>query len=875
MRKIFTLVLISSTLFVNSQIKSGGSYKEYFQEGSYLLLEDNFSQAQENFEAAYAIDSTNANVNYMLGICYLHSALQKPKAEYFLAKAVTNVSRTYKTDDASEKAAAPLAHLFYGEALHINYKFDEAIAQYDEFKKFVSAKDKEWMKLVVRHKETATYAKELVAIPMNVQITNLGDSINSQYPDYSPVLSADERTLIFTTRRPNTTGGFKEVNGLYNEDVVVCYKDDNGKWTTPTSISSNINTSAMEAVINLSPDGQTLIIYKDGGEGMAGNIYYSNYDGKDWTTLKEFGSDVNSKYQESHACLSADGNVLFFVSDRPGGMGGKDIYRCIRLPNGIWSKALNMGPTINTEYDEDGAFIHPDGVTFFFSSNGHKTMGGYDIFFASLNSENKFSEVTNLGFPINTTDDDVFFVTSPDGKRSYLSSAKDGGFGEKDIYMVSIPGAKEKPLALFKGQIVPAEGEKLPEDIIIIVKDKQTGEIVGSYRPKLINGTFSTILPPGKEYNFSYQAPAGEEFYNEDVFVTGDLSYQEIAREVNLEPVKLLGKISAKKKGITLMPLVLDNPKSKKPVAGAKLTLQEKGSDPKTIEANAQGKFDGINLKPEQKYTLFAEVNGKKSAVAEINTVGIKSGKVVNQVLYVDGGKVETATAAKEVTMDLVVKNAKNKKPIANAEVTLTDADGEKINVTTNEKGVAKIPLIAATKYKVIAISDASTSEEITITTPGAKSKKPFNKTILINLASTVVTNNTNNNTSTNATSDLPPSEYEFFFTYNKKKINNADAAWTNFIDKIVELSKQKVVMVQISSSASRVPCRGGNKRLASARAKKLSTSIKEAVAAKGGDISKVKFTRKAKVGGPKYRGDFNIGRKKYEKFQYVKAKAS
>lgn len=871
MRKLIILALLSCSLSILSQVKSGGSYKEYFLEGSYLLLEDNFSLAQTNFEAAYAIDSSNANINYMLGVCYLNSATEKPKAETFLAKAVKNVSRTYKTDEPAERAAAPLAHLYYGRALHINHQFDEALAQYNEFKKYVSAKDKEWNKLVEREKATSTYAKELTAFPMNVNITNLGDSVNSKYPDYSPVLSGDERTLIFTTRRPNTTGGFKEVNGLYNEDVVVSYKDDNGAWSTPQSISANINTAAMEAVINLSPDGQTLILYKDGGEGMAGNIYYSNYDGKDWTTLKEFGSDVNSKYQESHACLSADGNVLFFVSDRPGGFGGKDIYRCVKLPNGIWSKALNMGPSINTEYDEDGAFIHPDGITFFFSSNGHKTMGGYDIFFAMLNSENKFSEVTNIGYPINTTGDDVFYVTSPDGKRSYLSSAKDGGFGEKDLYMITLADVKEKPLALFKGQIVPAEGEKLPDDIIIIVKDKQTGEIVGSYRPKLNNGTFSTILPPGKEYNFSYQAPAGEEFYNEDVFVTGDITYQEIRREINLEPVKLLGKVSAKKKGITLMPVVLDNPKSKNPVSGAKLTLQEKGSDAKTIEANAQGKFDAINLKPEQKYTLFAEVNGKKSAVAEISTVGIKSGKVVNQVLYLDGGKVETV-AAKEVTMDLVIKNAKNKKPVANAAVILTDANGNKINVTTNEKGEAKIPLIADTKYKVLAVSDASTSEEITVITPVAKTKKPFNKTILINLASSVASNN---NTSSNAKSDLPPSEYEFFFTYNKKQINDADAVWTNFIDKIVELSKQKVVTVSITSSASRVPCRSGNKRLASARAKKLSNSIKEAVAAKGGDVSKVKFTRKAKVGGPKYRGDFSIGRKKYEKFQFVKAKAN
>jgi tetratricopeptide (TPR) repeat protein len=870
MRKLIILVLLTSSLIIRSQIKSGGSYKDYFLEGSYLLLEDNYSLAQENFEAAYAIDSLNANINYMLGICYLHSATEKAKAEYYLAKAVKNVSRTYKTDDATEKGAAPLAHLFYGQALHINHQFDEALVQYSEFKKYVSAKDKDWNKLVEREKAISTYAKEAVAFPMNVQITNLGDSVNSQYPDYSPVLSADERTLIFTTRRPNTTGGFKEVNGLYNEDVVVCYKDDNGKWSSPQSISPNINTAAMEAVINLSPDGQTLIIYKDGGEGMAGNIYYSNYDGKDWTTLKEFGSDVNSKYQESHACLSADGNVLFFVSDRPGGFGGKDIYRCIKLPNGQWSKALNMGPSINTEYDEDGAFIHPDGITFFFSSNGHKTMGGYDIFFATLNSENKFSEVTNIGYPINTTDDDIFYVTSPDGRRSYLSSAKEGGFGEKDIYMVTMADVKEKPLALFKGQIVPADGEKLPDDIIIIVKDKQTGEIVGSYRPKLVNGTFSTILPPGKEYNFSYQAPAGEEFYNEDVFVTGDLTYQEIRREINLEPVKLLGKVSAKKKAIALTPIVLDNKTSKKHVADAKLVLQEIGGTTQTINANAQGKFDAINLKPEKKYALFAEANGKKSSIAEISTIGIKSGKLINETLYLEG-KIEQ-TISKDQLLDVVVKNSKTKKAIANAAITITNKDGFKFDATTDEKGTIKgIELNTNTKYELIAVKDGSTSEPISFTTPSTRSKKQILKTIFI--GQEAIVSNTDNNIT--ATSDLPASEYEFYFTYNKKKINDSDPVWTNFIDKIVDLSKQKTVSVTINSSASRVPCRSGNKRLASSRAKKLQESIKEAVIAKGGNAAKIKFVKKSRVAGPKYRGDFNLGRKKYEKFQFVKAKAN
>ncbi|MBI2721680.1 MAG: PD40 domain-containing protein [Bacteroidetes bacterium] len=866
MRKLLACVLVVIAFNSKAQVKAGGSYKDYFQEGSFLLLEDNFSVAQENFDAAYQIDSTNANINYLLGITYLHSPTQKVKAEGFLAKAITNISRTYKNDNHLEKAAPPLAHYFYGQALHINYKFDEATAQYDNFAKFVNAKDKDWKKMLDKEKAECAYAKELAAAPLNIQITNLGDSINSQYPEYSPVLSADERMLIYTTRRPNTTGGLKDINGVFNEDVVVAYKDEMGRWSSPQPISANINSSSMEASINLTPDGQTLILYKDGGDGMGGNIYYSTFDGKDWSTLKEFGSNVNTKYWESHACLSADGNVLFFVSDRPGGLGGRDIYRCIKLPNGKWSKALNMGPTINTEYDEDGAFIHPDGKTFFFASKGHKTMGGFDIMFASLNEENQFTDVSNIGYPINTTDDDVFYIASPDGKRGYFSSAKEGSMGEKDIYMISIPEAKEKPLALFKGQIIPSEGDKLPDDILIVVRDKQTGEVIGTYRPKMVNGTFSTILPPGKEYNFSYQTGNGEEFYNEDVFVTNELTYTEIKREVNLEPVKLLGKVKARQKTIILNALVFDNNKNKKAVSGAKLTLQEEGGATQTFDVNQTGKQEGIELKADKKYSLFAEADGKKSVVSEINTKGVKSGKVINQVVYMSGKADKTTT--KDLVLDVIVKNAKTKKIIPNATVTLTDADGNKVDVTTDAKGAAKdIELSPDMNYGITASNDGNVSESVSFSTKGAKGKR-ISKTVFVGGAQS-------GNTST-ASSNSSPSRYEFFFKYNVQQ-NDDDAEWIAFVDNIVELSKKRTVQVSINASASRVPTRvfnGNNKKLASARANKLQERVKEAVEAKGGNVKKLRFSKKYKVGGPKYRGDHELGRAKYEKHQFVKARA-
>ncbi|MGE0568951.1 MAG: hypothetical protein AB7O73_13505, partial [Bacteroidia bacterium] len=584
-----SLALVFAFLFSFAQDEEKKGYREYVLEGNYLLLEENYKLAMKSYQEAYKLDSNNALLNYNMGMCYLKILTEKSKAEYHFAKAIKKVDKNCRIDDALETSAPPLAHLHYGKALHLNYRFNEEMVQYDIFEKYVGTKDKEWKKILAKERETANYAKMMVNAPMNVKIENLGDSINSMYPEYSPVLSADERMLIFTTRRPTTTGAGKDDAGNYYEDVVVSYKENNGEWTKPVSISPNINGFGAEASVNLSADGQTLILYRDAGDGNNGNLYYSNFDGADWSPLKEFGSDVNSTYHESHACLSADGKVLIFASDRPGGYGGSDLYRCVMLPNGLWSKALNMGPEINTEYDEDGAFIHPDGKTFFFTSNGHNTIGGYDVMFSFLDENNKFSEVYNMGYPINTPDDDVFYVTSPDGKRGYFSSVKEGGYGEKDIYKISIPQAAEKPLVLFKGQILPAEGETLPADLMIVVKDKMTGEIVGTYRPKTNSGTFSTILPPGREYIFSYQAPQGYEFYSEDVFVVEDMSYTEINRAIALEPVQLLGKIKAKLDDIELKVVVLNNKADKEPIKDAMVIIQQVGGKEKNLVTNTSG----------------------------------------------------------------------------------------------------------------------------------------------------------------------------------------------------------------------------------------------------------------------------------------------
>lgn len=888
MRVAYTLLFIVLSIVVTSQTKPA-TYKDYFLEGSYQLndAEGDPDKAQTNFELAYQLDSSSANINYLVGVCYMQNPLMKNKAEVLLERAVKNISASYKTDDPSEKAAPPLALFYYGQALHVNYKFDEALARFEEFGKYVDPKDKDYLKMLEKEVATTKRAKDAVNQPLNVQVTNMGDSINSPFPEYSPVLSADERMMIYTTKRNTTTGGLKTDNGKYFEDIVVSYLDDNGKWSKPVSLSQNVNTIGHEGSINLTPDGQTLIVFRNDASSKNpegdGNLYYTTFDGKDWSPLKEFGSNVNTPFMESHACLSADGNVLFFSSERPGGYGGKDIYRCIKLPNLKWSKALNMGPLINSEFDEDGGFIHPDGQTFFFASNGPKSIGGYDIMFATLNEDNKFSNVTNIGYPINTTEDDIFYVTSPDGKRGYFSSAKEGGFGDNDIYRITIAETKETFLALFKGQLIPAEGETLPDNIQIIVTDKTNNEVIGTYRPKLVNGTFSTILPPGKEYTFSYQTDTGEEFYTEDVFVTNDVSYQEIKREVSLEPVRLVGKIKVSSKSIVLNTIVLKDSRNKVPIAGAKITLQEEGGSVQLFDANTEGKYDGITLQPEKKYTLFAEVESKKSPTVEISTIGTKSAKIINQVVYLDG-RPEKYTS-KELLLEVTVKHPKSKKPAANANITITDEEGAKQEVVADAKGIAKgIELTPKTKYIIIAYKDGFISEAESFTTGAISESKVYKENLFIafdDSSSSATTVAASTKTAISRTSEtvkvLPATDYEFYYKYGRKVINQDDQTWINFIDNVVELSKQRPhVVITIRSSASRVPTRqkGGNLKLANVRGKNLEKLLMSSLEAKGVSKAKVRFVKSAKVGGPKYRGDSKLGRKKYEKHQYVKAQA-
>jgi hypothetical protein len=341
--------------------------------------------------------------------------------------------------------------------------------------------------------------------------------------------------MIYTSRRTGERG----VDGQFYEDILISERKADNTWTMARPISPYINTPTNEASISVSADGNTLFLYRDDG---GGNIYSSSTQNGEWMAPVPLGSDINTRSWETHACLTADGNTLYFVSDRPGGYGGRDIYRCVRLGNGQWSKALNLGPTINTENDEDSPFIHPDQRTLFFSSTGHKSMGGFDIFFTSLIDSTNWAEPINIGYPINTPDDDIFYNTSPDGKRAYFSSVRPGGFGEKDIYLAVLDRPVAQPLTLLKGRIYNANGAPLTQKIEIVVANTTTGELAGNYRPNR-NGNFTIILVPGNTYQLSYYVD-DKEYSNEIIDVPAGSGFEEIERAIDLRDL-VLGNIGS------------------------------------------------------------------------------------------------------------------------------------------------------------------------------------------------------------------------------------------------------------------------------------------------------------------------------------------
>jgi hypothetical protein len=545
--KILTVSLVLVGFTFNNVFCQSKDFKSKFEEANVLMEEKMFSLALPVLKELLIEDPDNANINFKIGQCYFYSQTHKVDALPYLRKAVKNISKNYDPFMYTERGARIEAYYYLGRAMHIHYDIDSAIYYFNVFKEGIGKKHILY-KSAVRQIEMCENAKTLMASPVEIKITNLGPKINSAYSEHSPVLSLDENEIFFTSRRLRADSmnmSFKNiVDGEYYEDVYVSYKNKKGEWGEPELLDFN-SVNAHHATIDLSADYTTLFIYHDAGGN--GDLYQSTLIDDRWSKPEPLGSDINSSAYETHLSISVDGQTLFFASDRKGGLGGKDIYMCKKLPNGEWGAAKNLGAPINSEYDEDAPHFHPDGKTLYFASTGHESMGGYDIFFSEIQSDGSWSFPLNIGYPINSTHDDVFYVASADGKRGYYSSY--GGvdnYGEEDLYMLERVEFIEKPLTLLKGRLFVPENQTLPSNITVYLTDNETGELVGKSKPFVRTGSFVFIIPPGKNYNIRYEI-GDKDVFNDNIFVPIGSEYTEINKEIMLDAINLSGEpVSAK-----------------------------------------------------------------------------------------------------------------------------------------------------------------------------------------------------------------------------------------------------------------------------------------------------------------------------------------
>lgn len=386
---------------------------------------------------------------------------------------------------------------------------------------------------------------------LRIEIERLGEEINSPFDDYAPVITADGEYMYFTSRRPYTDKE-KKKNRISQERIYEAIWDEkSNSWLEATALGTDVNTPGRNnSNVAISNDGQRLLIYQDDRYGN-GDIYETYLKGNTWSMPVSLGSSINSEDHESSASISPDGRTIYFVSERKGGEGKRDIWKATRDKSGNWGQPENLGKTINTKYDEEAVYIHPDGKTLYFSSKGHNSLGGYDIFKSEL-VNGKWSAPINLGEPINTPEDDLFFVLAANGRTGYYATGRNGGV--KNIYQIRftpIEREEEKEpsgpqLTVFKGTIKDSE-TGLPIGAIIEVTDNEKNEVIATYNSNSNTGRYLISLPAGKNYGINVNAE-GYLFSSHSFDLTNDSlsAYQEVKKDIDLNKLKIGSRVVLK-----------------------------------------------------------------------------------------------------------------------------------------------------------------------------------------------------------------------------------------------------------------------------------------------------------------------------------------
>jgi hypothetical protein len=512
------IILLSCSLFTTSL--SAQEKVDPAENGPKQFDAKNYKGALRSYSELIKRDDKNPEYNLRLAICMLKTNVVKTNAYTYLEKYFT-----------SEKANNEY-YLDLGMAYHYALKLDEAISAFNKFIELNPKKKNEieMAKLLI---EQCNNAKELIKKPLNVSFENLGKKVNSEFADYYPFLPTNESFVVFTTRRPGNTGGVLDPDGYYTSEMYIS-EWKNSSWTKAKGVNAKLNTEYDEEVVGLSSDGSQMLVYID-HEDTYGDIYISEFEKSGFGLAVDLGKVINTNKVESAASISADGNTLVYASFRSDGKGSSDLWMSKKLPDGTWGKPINIDE-LNTPYGEDFPRIRADGNAILFASQGFNSMGGYDIFEAAWDSTSqKFKEPVNIGYPINTTEDNMTICFMENGRSAYVSAVREDGIGDFDLYRVVFEDIPPK-LSVITAKInATADTSKTGINAEVIVNYLPTGNKQGEYKTYR-NGRVAIALDAGK-YELVVECK-GHKPYKKEVNVDNRKKYTEvIPLIINLEPL--------------------------------------------------------------------------------------------------------------------------------------------------------------------------------------------------------------------------------------------------------------------------------------------------------------------------------------------------
>jgi tetratricopeptide (TPR) repeat protein len=437
----YTLLLLLF-VFANSRAQITEEARKNFTKAERHIELKEYDEALPLYLSILEENTSSANINFRIGQCYLKLLGKERNALVYLQEAVKNIDTEYKPGNYKTEGASPEAWLLLGDAYHRDEELKEASRAYYKYREYIQDDKKEEQKVIDRIIALGISQGEVRDQHKDIMLSNLGDKINSKSSEYNIVYSGDLKTLAFTRYEKR-------------RDIIFVSYFNNGSWTDPVDITEDIGSEGDMYATALSYDGSELYVVLL--TSYDADIYVSKLENGIWQYAENAGRNINSKYIESNATISADGTILYFSSDRVSSIGGFDIFYS-QKENGKWSKAENLGEVVNTKANEESPFITESGKTLYFSSDRKGSIGRMDVYFSRVEGEG-WSVPENLGMPYNSVDDDVAFRYYEKYNKGYIARDLPGGFGKLDLYMIQSGADRQRELADYMASLRPPEPE--------------------------------------------------------------------------------------------------------------------------------------------------------------------------------------------------------------------------------------------------------------------------------------------------------------------------------------------------------------------------------------------------------------------------------